>query len=439
MTIRSLARRLALSAPPMRRFYDFAITASARADEAEQLNRQLEQVNRQLAADLNAITQTREASELQLYVLRSDVQRAAERNDQLLNHIRELSEELEAVRGHHKEAIDRQQETQGRLEQVMANLSAAVAEAGQLRSALEVARHMQQPHPTPQDFELLSARIAAQITVFSQDMSNQVKRALAAAGPGTSNRGDAGLYLDLLEKVLTGEIVQDPAISPWSDGFDPQVRLLGRDWPKTALTMIGTARMRNLRMLAERVIDDGVPGDFLEAGVWRGGACIFMRGILAAHGVGDRRVWVADSFAGLPPPDPEAYPADKGDEHHTVKELAISQEDVAASFARFDLLDDQVRFLKGWFADTLPSAPIEKLSILRLDGDMYSSTIQTLDALYHKVSPGGFIIVDDYILDACRQAVTDFRERHGIDETIHNIDGAGAYWRKRTDADTLHV
>ena len=247
---------------------------------------------------------------------------------------------------------------------------------------------------------------------------------------GTAAHGDAGLYLDLLEKLLTGVISEDPAISPWSKGFSPDVRMLGRDWPKTALTMIGIARMRNIRLLAERVLEEEIPGDFLEAGVWRGGACIYMRGIMAAHGVGDRRVWVADSFAGLPPPDLNAYPADAGDAHHTVKELAISQEEVSASFARFGLLDDQVRFLKGWFADTLPGAPIEKLAILRLDGDMYSSTIQTLDALYAKLSPGGYLIVDDYILDACRKAVTDFRERHNIADVIQAIDGAGVYWRK---------
>src|SRR5438132_2136885 len=85
-----------------------------------------------------------------------------------------------------------------------------------------------------------------------------------------------------------------------------------------------------------------IPGDFIETGVWRGGCCILMRGILAANGVTDRRVYVADSFAGLPPPDAERYAADAGDPHHTFKELSISIEQVRENFARYGLLDDQV-------------------------------------------------------------------------------------------------
>lgn len=100
------------------------------------------------------------------------------------------------------------------------------------------------------------------------------------------------------------------------------------------------------------------------------------------------------------------------------------------NFARYGLLDEQVRFLPGWFADTLPQAPIAQLALLRLDGDMYSSTIQTLEALYDKVTPGGYVIVDDYILKGCRQATDDFRARRGIVEAIQDIDGAGVYWRK---------
>jgi O-methyltransferase/8-demethyl-8-(2,3-dimethoxy-alpha-L-rhamnosyl)tetracenomycin-C 4'-O-methyltransferase len=93
-------------------------------------------------------------------------------------------------------------------------------------------------------------------------------------------------------------------------------------------------------------------------------------------------------------------------------------------------LDGQVRFLEGWFKDTLPEAPIDHLAVLRLDGDMYESTIQALDALYDKVSFGGFILVDDYFLGPCKQAVTDFRSRKRITDRIIDIDGKGVFWRK---------
>src|ERR1039458_3986673 len=166
-----------------------------------------------------------------------------------------------------------------------------------------------------------------------------------------------------------------------------------------------------------------IPGDFLEAGVWRGGATIFMKGMLAAYGVHDRRVWVADSFRGLPVPDEVHFPQDVPIDQSIFEELAVSQEQVRANFARYDLLDDQVLFLEGWFKDTLPTAPVDALAVLRLDGDYYESPIQILESLYHKVSPGGFVIVDDYgCIEACRQGVSDFRAANGIEDPIVTVD-----------------
>jgi hypothetical protein len=213
--------------------------------------------------------------------------------------------------------------------------------------------------------------------------------------------------------------------------FNAELREYGWDWPSKAHSMIGSKRMENLRALAERAIFGGVPGDFIETGVWRGGACIFMRAILEAYGVRNRRVWLADSFAGLPPPDPVAYPADIGDIFHTYADLAVSIDEVKRNFEKYGLLDDQVMFLKGWFKDTLPDAPIGRLAILRLDGDMYESTMDALQHLYGKLSPRGFVIVDDYrVVDGCRQAVDDFRAARGIEDAIVEIDGVGIYWQK---------
>ena len=422
--IKTIARRAALSVPPIRRLYVYALDQARQAQEAAQQTRHaqdhlqqlqeqvrhLEEAARQaqagvvreqseqseqseraerLAEELAAATAERSSLELQLYVLRSDHQRTASRNDAARQQLDELRAQLE----HARAELDTPQ----------------------------------RPQVEPADLELLHAKLSGRLTRGFGELSAALRGASGAAGPSGAA---GGRYLDLLENALTGQLVQDAPISPWSKGFDPEIRMLGRDWPGTAPTMIGGARMRNIRVLAERVLDAGIPGDFLEAGVWRGGACILMRGILAAYGVQDRTVWVADSFAGLPPPDPDAYPADAGDRHHTFQELAVPLEEVRANFERYGLLDDQVQFLKGWFADTLPGAPIERLAILRLDGDMYSSTMQTLDALYAKVVPGGFVIVDDYILAGCRQAVHDFRDRHGITDEIEDIDGAGAFWRK---------
>jgi len=206
-----------------------------------------------------------------------------------------------------------------------------------------------------------------------------------------SGKSDAiDLYLDLMKKTLTASVYPESAWQVdrkaggsalkklFSGGrllvntkdYDRTRRLEGRDWPMFGYTMAGHYRLDNVRMCVEEVLERQVPGDFIETGVWRGGTTIFMRALLRAYGVTDRRVWVADSFEGLPAPKNK----DDGFDLSNVQELKISLEQVQANFAEFDLLDDQVEFLKGWFCDTLPGAPIDKLAILRLDGDMYSST-----------------------------------------------------------------
>jgi O-methyltransferase len=209
-------------------------------------------------------------------------------------------------------------------------------------------------------------------------------------------------------------------------------RDLGLDWPAEAETMIGMQRLTSLQHCVETVLADDIAGDLIECGVWRGGACILMRAVLAAYGDETRCVWLADSFEGLPRPDPAKYKADKGmrlDRFAGV--LGVSEAEVRANFERYGLLDDRVRFLPGWFKDTLHDAPIDRIAVLRLDGDLYESTIQALDALYPRLSPGGFCIIDDYLsVKACEQAVTDYRAKHGISAEIVDIDGSGVLWRK---------
>lgn len=239
-------------------------------------------------------------------------------------------------------------------------------------------------------------------------------------------------YLTLLQNCLTGSIYEDPPLQVLgAKAFDPELRKYGWDWPSVAHTMIGETRLANVRMLSEIVLGTGVPGDFIETGVWRGGACIMMRGVLDAWSDTTRNVWLADSFEGLPPPSEDKYPADKGDKFSTYSELSVSLEQVQANFKKYGLLDERVKFLKGWFKDTLASAPIEKLALLRLDGDMYESTMDALTALYDKVSIGGFIIVDDYhVVVGCKQAIHDFLSIRHIEEKLIEIDGVGVYWQK---------
>jgi O-methyltransferase len=249
------------------------------------------------------------------------------------------------------------------------------------------------------------------------------------------------LYLNVLKGCLTRTLFPDQTWSFDLAGIrpmDPAERAVGRDWPTEAETMVGRARLDNLQACVTAVILDNVPGDLVETGVWRGGASILMRAVLKAYDDRTRSVWLADSFEGLPRPAPVDFPADTDDQHWTLaKYLAVPRHLVEGNFKRYGLLDEQVKFLPGWFRDTLPTAPIERIAVLRLDGDMYESTMLALATLYPKVSPGGFLIVDDYgALPNCRHAVEDFRSAQGITDPIVTVDWTGVYWRKRPGAGT---
>jgi hypothetical protein len=113
--------------------------------------------------------------------------------------------------------------------------------------------------------------------------------------------------------------------------------------------------------------------------------------------------------------------------------FAAGLELVRGNFQAFGLLDDRVKFVKGWFKDTLPTAPIKRLAVMRLDGDYYESTMDALTALYDKLSPGGYAIIDDYGEDTwtyCRRAVEDFRRQRGIKDPIKTVDSKCSYWQR---------
>ncbi len=216
------------------------------------------------------------------------------------------------------------------------------------------------------------------------------------------------------------------------DEARPEALEDGRVRPANGETMIGMRRLENIRECMEDVLSRNVPGDFIETGVWRGGATIFMRGVLAAHGIDDRTVWAADSFEGVPPPDSDRYPKDAGHRWHLNPNLAVSEDEVRENFARYGLLDDQVRLVKGLFKDSLPALRDRRWALIRIDGDLYESTIDALSNLYPQLSVGGYALFDDYgDIEASRAAVDDYRREHGITEPIHKVDWSGVYWQRR--------
>lgn len=208
-------------------------------------------------------------------------------------------------------------------------------------------------------------------------------------------------------------------------------RYAGRDWPPDAESMIGCERMRNIRHCAADVLARNIDGDFVEAGVWRGGSTIYMRAILAAYGDRTRCVWAFDSFEGVPRPSGRySYIPDDSDGLWQAP-LDVSIDVVRENFDKYGLLDERVHMVRGWFSESLPVAEVERIALLRLDGDLYESTMDALIHLYPKVCPGGYVIIDDYFhIDQCRAAVDDYRREHGVKDDLHRVDWNAGFWQR---------
>lgn len=268
----------------------------------------------------------------------------------------------------------------------------------------------------------------------------QPARELRARPPSPDAESLRAAYLDVLKLCLCG-LGGTSTTSVWRDthgsvmsrelkGADLQIRALGVDWPLQGLTMIGLNRLDDLQSCVEAVVREGIEGDLIEAGTWRGGASILMRATLNALGAAERCVWVADSFEGFPAP--KDHPGTK--ELAVVGFLAVPLDDVKASFARFGC-QDGVRFVPGFFEETMPGLTDQRWSVVRLDGDSYEATWMTLQSLYPDLSVGGYLIVDDYgALEECQQAVDGFRRHHGITEPLEQVDWTCVRWRRRSAA-----
>ncbi len=248
----------------------------------------------------------------------------------------------------------------------------------------------------------------------------------------------SALYLDLLKAVLT-DTVFEAGPDPDTLSAASYVQLLVEHCIRGhALTMVPTSRLDNIQQCIEDVIGNNIPGDVIEAGVWRGGTAIFMKAVLTTCNSGRRRVWVADSFEGLPVPDADLHPVEaKAHESKLMRDVyhhfAVDIDEVRRNFSRFGLLDDGVCFLKGWFKDTLPSAQVDQLSVIRLDGDYYESTMDCLVNLYDKLSLGGYLVVDDYGQDDwtyCRKAVDEFRLAKQITDPMIKVDSTCHFWQR---------
>jgi Macrocin-O-methyltransferase (TylF) len=242
-------------------------------------------------------------------------------------------------------------------------------------------------------------------------------RTLSVSRMGDTRRPEA--------QVLSRELDEEELI----------LRARGSDWPFSGLSMVGLERLDDLQACVESVVADGVDGDVIEAGTWRGGASILARATLDSLGADDRTVWVADSFQGLPEPDAGTFPDDRQLDLSQVEFLAVPAEEVRGYFARFGC-DHGVEFVEGFFDETLPALRDHRWSVIRLDGDSYEATWVGLESLYPRLSKGGYLIVDDYgLIKECRWAVDDYRREHGITAPIEKVDWNGVHWRREDESE----
>lgn len=291
---------------------------------------------------------------------------------------------------------------------------------------------MDEPSPVRPNGEVPATRF--ENSAFSGWQSHRETR---AASPGADTEVMRIAYLDVLKLCLcdlggttTSSVWQDHLgrlMSRELEGADLQVRALGIDWPRHGLTMVGLNRLDDLQLCIESIVRNGVEGDVVEAGTWRGGASILMRATLNTLGAHHRTVWVADSFDGFPLPADE-HP--DTEQLATIGFLAVPQDEVEANFARFGC-EHGVKFVPGFFEETMSSLAGRRWALIRLDGDSYDATWTTLEALYPGLAPGGYLVIDDYgALKECKEAVDEFRARYGIAEPLEQVDWTCARWRR---------
>jgi O-methyltransferase len=193
------------------------------------------------------------------------------------------------------------------------------------------------------------------------------------------------------------------------------------------ITMISKERFDNIINHSDKI--SKLEGDIVECGVWKGGYSIFLSKLF-----NDKNIWVCDSYEGCQDPSQGNY--QYAGERHSLGMYAVSLEEVKNNFKSFNALDkSRVKFLKGWVKDTLPTANIDQISLLRIDVDSYSATLEVLDELYDKVVKGGYIIFDDFCLSESFNALKFFLGRenlphyiyHPVTDALQHIDEAERY------------
>lgn len=241
-------------------------------------------------------------------------------------------------------------------------------------------------------------------------------------------------YIDLLLKTMVG-VPLGGSYNPTNVGkllkYNDRQRTYAQDYPPFGYTMIGKRRMDNLRASIEEVNRNGIEGDIVELGVWRGGAMMFAAGV-GQESNHQRDIHLFDAFGTI-----DEY---NSDGHGDVKKrdfLSVPLNEVQEAFEYFNLDGPHIHYHVGLFKDTVPKwkkeYPNRAIAVLRIDGNFYDSYQDAFYYLYENVPIGGIVILDD--LSSYQPAVLrfwqDFVKDQGIVEEPVNIDGGAKWFRKK--------
>lgn len=193
------------------------------------------------------------------------------------------------------------------------------------------------------------------------------------------------------------------------------------------LTQVEKPRFEILNDIKKEIYEKNLEGDIVECGIWRGGVLIYL-----SHLFSDRVIWGLDSFEGFEKLEDSTYKYD-GVERHVANfdelynpngmwtrgyKLATPYDEVVDNLKKYGLeISDRIKLLKGYVRETTEpkNCPIDKISLLRIDVDGYSPTLEVLINLYDKVVQGGYIVFDDIPLYECQDAIRDFKLIRGVD------------------------
>lgn len=242
---------------------------------------------------------------------------------------------------------------------------------------------------------------------------------------GWKDIANAGLYRATGYKLVAPrELKPSPVAKPQRKGrlakhmppyYEPEVRTIVRT--VRARTMTAHEKLNALVMATRYVVDNGIPGAFVECGVWRGGSMQAIALALLDRGVTDRELHLFDTFEGMTEPTEEDKALDGTPAAHLLatsprdaKIWAVaSVEDVREGMEETGYPAERVHYCAGRVEDTIPAQAPETIALLRLDTDWYESTRHELVHLYDRVSPGGVLIFDDYSTwQGARKAVDEF-------------------------------